>query len=168
MKSTTHLLNEHLSRIAWLITSNVNKQFTIREFKQYATNMSIKVNIVLVETHHSIKMIEKYHDSLRRIYAIIFAQISKIDSNSTLQMTFKTFNDSVNINDLILILLVFHVYSRVIEINALSSMIICRFIEILKTMKEVRKSIAIRQLNNALNSWRASFSILIHSLLAWR
>ncbi len=63
-----------------LITSDANKQFIAREFKQYAFNMSIKVNILLIETHHSIDMIKRYHDLLRRVCAIIIAKISHIDS----------------------------------------------------------------------------------------
>ncbi len=101
-----------------LITSNANKQFIVREFKQYAINMKIRINIVSVKTHHSINMkirinivsvkthhsinmIERYHESFRRIYAIIIAKIFKIDSNSILQMSFKAFNDLTDFDDLI-------------------------------------------------------------------
>jgi hypothetical protein len=147
-----------------LITSNANKQFIAREFKQYAINMSIKVNVVSVETLHSIEMIKRYHEFLRRIYAIIVAKMSEIDSNSILQMIFKTLNDSINFDDLILTLLVFDAYFRMIEMNVSSSTIIQRFIAMRKTMNEVRKSIVIRQLNDALNIRNDSFSILIHNL----
>ncbi len=147
-----------------LIISNASKQFIVREFKQYAFNMSIKINTVSIETHHSIDMIERYHDSFRRMYVIIIAKISNIDSNSTLQMTFKTLNDSVEFNELIFTLLVFEAYSRMIEMNALSSTIIQRFIAMRKAMNEFRKSIVARQMNDALNTRNDSFSILIHVL----
>jgi hypothetical protein len=98
------------------------------------------------------------------VYAIIIAKISDIDSNSALQMTFKTLNDSTEFNDLISTLLVFEAYSRMIEMNALSSTIIQRFIAMRKAMNEVRKSIAARQMNDALNTRNDSFSILIHNL----
>jgi DNA-binding FrmR family transcriptional regulator len=45
----------------------------------------------------------------------------------------------------------FDAYLRMIEMNASSSTIIQRFIAMRKTMNEVRKSIVIRQLNDALN-----------------
>jgi hypothetical protein len=109
-------------------------------------------------------MIERYHDSFRKVYAIIIAKISDIDSNSTLQMTFKALNDFVELNELILTLLVFEAYSRMIEMNAFSSTIIQRFIAMRKAMNEVRKSIAVRQINDALNTRNDSFSILIHVL----
>jgi hypothetical protein len=126
--------------------------------------MSIRVNTVSIETHHSIDMIERYHDSLRKMYVIIIAKISDIDSNSTLQMTFKALNDSVELNELISTLLVFETYFRMIEMNALSSTITQRFIAMRKTMNEVRKSIVARQMNDALNIRNDSFSILIHAL----
>ncbi len=109
-------------------------------------------------------MIERYHDSLRRVYVIIIAKISDIDSNSTLQMTFKALNDSIELNELIFTLLVFEAYSRMIEMNAFSSIIIQRFIAMRKAMNEIRKSIVIRQVNDALNIRNDSFSILIHVL----
>ncbi len=126
--------------------------------------MRIRINIVLVKTHHSIDMIERYHESLRRIYVIITAKIVEIDPNSILQMSFKTLNDSTDSDDLILTLLVFEAYLRMIEMNALSSTITQRSIAMRKTMNEVRKLIATRQLNDALNIRNDSSSILIHNL----
>jgi hypothetical protein len=98
------------------------------------------------------------------MYAIIIAKISNIDSNSTLQMTFKALNDFAEFNELILTLLVFETYFRMIEMNALSSTIIQRFVAMRKIMNEVRKSIAVHQMNDALNIRNNSFSILIHAL----
>jgi hypothetical protein len=126
--------------------------------------MNIKINIVFVETHHFIEMIKRYHEFLRRVYAIIVAKLFEIDSNSILQMTFKTLNDSINLDDLIFTLLVFDAYFRIIEMNVSSSTIIQRFFAIRKTMNDVRKLNVIRQLNNALNTRNDLFSILIHNL----
>jgi hypothetical protein len=126
--------------------------------------MKIRINVVFVKTHHSINMIKRYHESLRRIYAIIVAKIFEIDSNSILQMSFKTLNDSTNLNDLILTLLMFDAYFRLIKMNISSLTIIQRFIAMSKTMNEVRKLIATRQLNDALNTRNDSFLILIHNL----
>jgi hypothetical protein len=126
--------------------------------------MSIRINIVSVETHHSIEMIKRYHELLRRVYAIIVAKLLEIDSNSILQMTFKALNDSIDSNDLISTLLVFDAYSRMIEINVSSSTIIQRFIAMRKAMNEIRKLSVTRQLNDALNTRKNSSSILIHNL----
>ncbi len=90
-----------------LNTLNANKQFIVQKFKQYAFNMSIKINIVSIKAHHSIHIIKRYHDLLCSMYAIIIAKVSNIDLNSTLQMTFKALNDFIDTNDLIFILLIF-------------------------------------------------------------
>jgi hypothetical protein len=127
-----------------LITSNANKQTIAREFKQYAVNMNIKINIVFIEIYHSIEMIKRYHEFFRRVYAIIVAKLFEIDSNSTLQMIFKTLNDSINFNDLIFTLFMFDAYLCMIEMNVLSSTIIQQFIAMCKAMNEVRKLIVIR------------------------
>ncbi len=147
-----------------LIILNASNQFIVREFKQHAFNMSIRINTISIERHHLIDMIEQYHDLLRRIYAIIIAKISNIDLNSTLQMTFKALNDFAEFNELIFTLFVFETYLRMIEMNALSSTIIQRFVAMRKIMNEIRKSIAVRQMNDALNTRNDSFSILIHAL----
>ena len=67
--------------------------------------MIIIVRNVFVETHHSIDMIKRYHESLRRVYTIIIKKIFEIEFNLILQMFFKTFNDFVKSNELIFIFL---------------------------------------------------------------
>jgi hypothetical protein len=79
-------------------------------------------------------------------------------------MTFKVINDSIELNDLIFILLVFEVYSRMIEMNVSSLIITQRIIVMKKIMNEVRKFNAIRQMNDALNTRNDLIIILIHGL----
>jgi transcriptional regulator with GAF, ATPase, and Fis domain len=147
-----------------LITIDADKQFVTREFKQYAVNMRITIKTISVETHHSIEMMKRYHDSLRRVYAIITTAISSIDFEIALQMTFKVINDSIEFDDLILTLLVFEAYSRMIEMNVSSSTITQRAIAMKKTMKEVQKFIATRQMNDFLNTRNDLIITLIHEL----
>jgi hypothetical protein len=109
-------------------------------------------------------MIERYHNSLRRVYVIIVFEILDIDSNSTLQIIFKILNDSIDLNDLVSILLVFDTYFRMIEMNVSFSTIIQRLIAMRKAMNEVRKTIAFRQMNDVLNMQNDSSTILIHDL----
>jgi hypothetical protein len=115
--STRHVWNQ--LRTCWIdtylrssdvITADADKQFVAREFKQYAVNMKITIKTIFVETHHSIEMMKRYHDSLRRVYAIITIEISNIDFEITLQMTFKVINDSIEFDELVFTLLVFDVY----------------------------------------------------------
>ncbi len=96
-------------------------------------------------------MIKRYHESLRRVYVIIVFEILDIDSNSILQITFKALNDSTDFNNLVFILFVFDAYSRMIEMNVSFSTIIQQSIAMRKAIKEVRKTIAFRQMNDVLN-----------------
>jgi hypothetical protein len=169
--STRHVWDQF--RTCWIdtylrssdvIITDSDKQFVFREFKDYADNMRIIVKIVSVEAHHSIEMMKRYHESLRRTYSIISAEISEIDSELALQMTFKTINDSIELNDLISTLLVFEIYFRMIEMNVSSSIIIQRAIVMKKTMNEIRKFNATRQMNDALNTRNESSINLTHDL----
>jgi hypothetical protein len=122
-----------------------------------------------ISTYHSIASsfylsTKRYHEFLRRVYAIIVAKLFEIDSNSILQMIFKTLNDSTNHDDLIFTLLFFDAYFRMIEMNVSSSTIIQRFIAMRRAINKVRKLNVIRQLNDALNIRNDSSSILIHNL----
>jgi hypothetical protein len=149
--STRHVWNQ--LRACWIdtylrssdvIIANVDKQFIAREFKQYADNMRITMKTIFVETHHSIEMIKRYHDSFRRMYALITIEISNIDLEIILQMTFKIINDSIELDELIFTLLIFEAYSRMIKMNVSSFTITQRVIAMRKAMKEVQKFIAIR------------------------
>jgi hypothetical protein len=135
-----------------------------REFRQYAANMSIEIKTILVKAHHSIEMIKRYHESLRRIYAIIIAEMLTIDPESVLQMSFKTLNDSVELDDLVSTLLMFEAYPRMIESNASSSTITQRFIAMKKTMNEIKRFMTIRRVNDALNTRNESSIMTIHDL----
>jgi hypothetical protein len=125
--------------------------------------MKIAIKTMFIKTHHSIKMMKRYHDSLRRIYSIIAIEISDIDFEIILQMTFKALNDSIEFDELIFILLIFEVYLRMIEINVSSLTIIQRIITMKKIMKKMRKFNAIRQMNDALNTQNDS-NFLIYNL----
>jgi SUMO ligase MMS21 Smc5/6 complex component len=79
-------------------------------------------------------------------------------------MIFKILNDLTDLNDLVSILLVFDAYLRMIEMNASFSTITQRSIAMRKAMKDVRKTVASRQMNDALNMRNDSSMILIHDL----
>jgi hypothetical protein len=126
--------------------------------------MSIIIKNVLVEAHHSIEMIVRYHELLRRVYSIIVVEISDINFELILQMTFKAINDSIDSNKLVSTLLIFDVYSRMIESDASSLIITQRAVVIRIVMNEIRKSLASRQVNDALNTRNESFTEAVHEL----
>lgn len=89
-----------------------------KEFKQYVANMGIIVKNTLIEVHHSIDMMERYHRLLRRVYSIITTKIVTIKDDLALQMCFKAINDSVGPNELIPALIVFCANSRMTHQDA--------------------------------------------------
>lgn len=147
-----------------LISTDAGKQFTSREFKQYAANMGTTVKTVPVEAHHSIGLVERYHGPLRRVYTIITTEIPDIDPELALQMAFKALNDSAGPNGLVPTLLVFGAYPRMTDMDAPSPTITQRAIAMRKAMEEVRKSVASRQVNDAINTRNGPSTSLIHDL----
>ena len=134
-----------------LISTDAKKQFVVQKFRHYANNMRIMMKNLLIETHHSIDQIERYHELFRRVYLIIVSKIFGIDSELNLQMTLKTINDSIESHELIFTLLVFGANSRMTELNASSLTISQRVIAMKKVMNEMRKFNVNRQINDVFN-----------------
>ena len=104
--------------------------------------MRIIIKNTLVEAHHSIGMVERYHRPLRQVYSIITTKIPNIKPELVLQIFFKAINNSVDPNELVLILLVFGAYPRMSKLDVPSVSITQRAIAIKKTMNEIRKCTA--------------------------
>jgi hypothetical protein len=89
-------------------------------------------------------------------------------------MIVKAINDTVDSDDLVLILLIFEAYLRMHVINSSTSSIIQRAMTIKKAMIEIRKFRAERQMINILNTRNKLIIISIHVLflnsdvLVWR
>ncbi len=126
--------------------------------------MNIEIKTISIETHHSIEMMKRYHESLRRIYSIIIVEMLIINLEFILQMSFKTLNDLIKLDDLVPTLLMFETYLRMIELDASSSTIIQRVIVIKKTMNKIKRLITIRRVNDALNIRNESIITSIHDL----
>ena len=77
----------------------------------------------------------------------------------------KTVNDTAELDELVSILLVFEVYSRMNSMNSSSSFIIQRAIAIQKAINEVRKCRAEQQIADALNTRNESIVISFHDLV---
>ena len=82
--------------------------------------MGIIVKNVPVETHHSIGLVERYHDLFCQIYSIITAELPGIKFEIALQMFFKALKDSAGPNGLVSTLLVFGAYPCMTDMDALS------------------------------------------------
>jgi hypothetical protein len=83
--------------------------------------MGIKVKIVPVKAHNSVKIVKRYHGPIRRAYLIVTTEIPGIDKDMALQMAFKAINDTARPDGLVLTLLVYGALPRMVEYDAPSS-----------------------------------------------
>jgi hypothetical protein len=185
--SAKHIWN--MLRLCWIdvyldlsdhILTDADKNFASKEFRQFVISMTIIIKAVFVETHWSIDVVEKYHVELRRTYQMINDDLTTKSINETiskeimLQMIVKAINDTVDSDDLILILLIFEAYSCMHVMNLSISSITQRIMIIEKAMIEIKTFRVERQIVDALNIRNDSIIISIHDLffnsdvLIWR
>lgn len=79
--------------------------------------MGIIIRNALVEAHHFIGMVKYYYRSLKHVYSIFIIEIPGIKSDLALKILFKTINNLVSPNKLVLMLLVFGAYLKIIELD---------------------------------------------------
>jgi hypothetical protein len=87
-----------------------------------------------------------------------------ISKEIMLQMIVKAINDTIDSDDLVLILLIFEAYFRMHVMNLSASSITQRAVIIEKAMIEIRKFRAERQITNALNTRNGSIITPVHDL----
>ncbi len=130
--------------------------------------MTIIIKSISMKTHWSIDIVKRYHAELRRAYQMIFEDLDNetvMIKEMILQMTVKTINDIVGLDELVFTLLIFDVYSRMHVMNSPISSISQRVMIIEKAMTEMRKFRAERQVADALNTRNDLIIISIHDLL---
>jgi hypothetical protein len=120
-----------------LITYNASKNFISKEFKQYASIMGINIKAVLVEAYNSISIVERYHGLLQCAYQIIIIELLDLDKDMALQMSFKAINNTVGLEGLVPMLLVFSAYLWMVELDAPSPSVTQRANAIKKVMIEI-------------------------------
>lgn len=77
--------------------------------------MDIYVKNAPAEAHYCISIIEHYHRPLQQVYSIITFEISGIKPDLVLHIFFKDINNSMGLNGLIPILLIFGTYPRMTQ-----------------------------------------------------
>jgi hypothetical protein len=80
--------------------------------------MGATTKSVPVESHNSIRMVERYHSPLQRAYQIIITKIPEISKEMALQMAFKAINDTASPEGLVPTLLVFRAYPQMVKSDA--------------------------------------------------
>jgi thiol-disulfide isomerase/thioredoxin len=162
------------------ILTDIDKNFASREFRQFVISMTIIIKAISMKTHWSIDVMKRYHVELRRTYQMINDDLTTESINETinkevmLQMIVKAINDTIESDELMLILLVFETYSRMHVMNSSTSSIIQRVMIIEKAMIEIRKFRVERQIIDVLNIRNDFIVTSIHDLslnsnvLIWR
>jgi hypothetical protein len=149
------------------ILTDADKNFASREFRQFVTSMTIITKVVSMKAHWSIDVIKRYHVELRRAYQMIFENLnteSTINKEIVLQMIVKAINDTIDSDELMLILLIFETYICMHVMNLSISSIIQRTMIIEKVMIKIRKFRAERQIVDVLNIRNDSIITSIHNL----
>jgi hypothetical protein len=104
-----------------VIVHNAGKNFALAEFRSMARTMAVVVKEVPVEAYNSVGLVERYYAPLRRAFKIF--QEDGFDREVALQMAVKAVNDTAGPDGLVLTLLVFGVYPRIIKQSPLSLLI---------------------------------------------
>lgn len=133
-----------------------------KEFKQFAANIRIIVKNAPVEAYHSVEMIEKYHESLRRVYFIIITEIPGIELNFAFQMSFKAMNNLIRLNELVYYSLLLAAYCKIIELNASSPWITQRAMAMKKRINKISKCSAFWQVNDGFDTCNKQSTASVH------
>ncbi len=72
-----------------------------------------------IKAYNFIRIIKRYYKLICCIYLIIIAKIPNISKDIALQIAFKAINNIAGLNILVLILLVYSAYPRIIKYNPL-------------------------------------------------
>lgn len=83
-----------------------------RIFQSNNDMLHIDTKSIPVEAAHSMSIVERYHQPVRRAYKMIKKETPDTDNETTLQMAIKSINDSVGPDGLVPTLLVFGALPR--------------------------------------------------------
>ena len=124
-----------------IIIYDADINFDSIEFRQATRAINIQIKYVLVEVANFIDLIKRYHVPLRRIYEIIIEELKNqvVIKDIRLQIIVKSINNTAEYNNLIFTLLVFDIFPRIINEDALILLIIERAKIINSVIIEVAK-----------------------------
>lgn len=136
-----------------VLTHDAGTNFAAAEFQAEAKLISITCHQVPVEAHWSIGKVERYHAPVRRAFEIIKAEMPLDTSpDAILQMALKAVNDTAGPDGLVPTLLVFGTLPRMTIDPPPTASSMKRAAAVSKAMMELRKLVAKRKVNDALNT----------------
>jgi len=123
------------------------------------------IKIIPVEAHYLVGIVEWYHNMVRRAYKIIIAEINGINKDVALQMAFKAINDTVGLDGIVPILLVYGALPRISEYDPLSPLVAQRLNALRKAIEEIKRIRASHEVARSLNARNRPSIADIHELL---
>lgn len=134
-----------------ILKSDSGTNFTAKEFKDLASSTGVSVNVVPVESHSSIGIVERYHAPLRRAYDILRSEMPEMDRHTLLQSAVKVVNDTAGPDGLVPTLLVYGTFPRITNEDPPYATTAQRGKAIQKAMSEVSRIHAAEQVRRALS-----------------
>ncbi|PVH69932.1 hypothetical protein DL98DRAFT_437978, partial [Cadophora sp. DSE1049] len=126
--------------------------FNFKKFRSALRFTSSTPKLVLIKAYYFISKIKRYYYPFYYTYEIVTEEYFKLNNENRLQIAVKTINDTTGPSKLILILLIFEVYLRIIELDLLNLLVKRYAIIIRKVIKKVRRIYIIYKVNNTLGT----------------
>jgi hypothetical protein len=140
------------------MVTDIGKNFKNSEFVANARILAIEIEEVPIKAYNSISKIKQYHGPLKRAFEVITADLGiSLAPEYVLQMAVKTVNDTAGHDSLIPTFLIFETYSRLSPSSPSLLSLIVRANAIRKTMTEIRKLKAKRQVTDAFSQRNGPF-----------
>lgn len=136
-----------------IVTHDAGTNFNSIEWRNDAKTLGITCKQVPTESHWSIGKVERAHAPLRKAWDILYTELGSFTSEEAiLQMAVKALNDTMGPDGLVPTLLVFGAYPRMTTDSPPSQSTLKRGEAVHKAMIALRKTMATRQINEALNA----------------
>ncbi|PVH68066.1 hypothetical protein DL98DRAFT_442085, partial [Cadophora sp. DSE1049] len=156
-------INTYLGLLDFVIY-NYKTNFNSKKFRSALRFINSTPKLVLIKTHYFINKIKRYYRPLRCTYKIIIKKHPKLNNENRLQIAVKAVNNITSPSKLILILLIFGAYLKIIELDPPNLLVKRRVIIIKKAIKEVRRIYIIRKINNTLSTRNGPGTTYIYNL----
>ncbi|KAI0999986.1 hypothetical protein K3495_g8212 [Podosphaera aphanis] len=134
--------------------------------QQYAKSIGTGTKCIPVEAHHSIGIVERYHEPSRRAFNIIKEEFrdQKLNKSTMLQIAVKAINDTTGPDGITPTLLVFGMYPKITEAHESNLPIIARAKAIQKASANISAFRSNKLINSAINERNGRDTTPLHNL----
>jgi hypothetical protein len=134
------------------IIYDTSKNFVLAEFREQAKSLVIETKEIPIKAYYLVSKVERYYNPLRQAYKIISKELRGTNTSNKmkLQIVVKAINDSIGLDNIIPILLVFGAYLRITNNSLLLLITIKRTKVIRKASNKIRKFYTKRYINDTL------------------